>query len=129
MEADVRGTALVVDDSALARLQLVRCLERMGLHVWSAPSAEAALEAMKANPPLDLVLTDMHMDGASGLDLIRTLRERGELAGVPMIVLTATLGPELISAARAARATGWLEKPLDEATLRRVLRRTLPAAT
>ncbi|HEY8953396.1 MAG TPA: response regulator, partial [Candidatus Dormibacteraeota bacterium] len=56
------GKALVVDDSSVNRLLLVRRLETLGLEVMQAENGVLALELLAANPgAVDVVLLDVLM--------------------------------------------------------------------
>ena len=65
-------TALVVDDSRLARLALTRALEKHGLHVEQVGSAAEAFEFLRGRRP-DVVFMDVtmpEMDGFTAAGLI-----------------------------------------------------------
>jgi two-component system KDP operon response regulator KdpE len=72
---------LVVDDDEDLRYVLRRVLERHGFRVLEADSLASALAA----PPVELVITDLHLPDGSGDDLVDRLRERRKL---PAIALT-----------------------------------------
>ena len=57
------------------------------------------------------VLSDYHMPGMQGVDLIGKLRRIASPRFTPMLVLTTDSQPEKPGAAKAAGATGWLVKP------------------
>ena len=61
-------TVMVVDDDDLEREALAAFLDELGCAVCVAASAEEAL-AVAARQPIDLLITDQHMPGASGTDL------------------------------------------------------------
>jgi len=78
-------TILVVDDEARI-VKLVRdYLERAGLNVLSARDGETALALARREQP-DLIILDLMLPGADGLDVCRRLRQE---SGVPIIMLTA----------------------------------------
>ena len=58
---------LVDDDASLLKLLRIR-LEAEGYAVTTAESAEEALQLLR-NSPSDLVITDLRMEGTSGLEL------------------------------------------------------------
>src|SRR4051812_35560605 len=78
---------LLVDDDEDACRLLTEVLEREGYAITRALSAGEALGTVERAGPFDAVLTDLRMPGASGLDLLRALRERDPSALV--LVLTA----------------------------------------
>ncbi|HEV3425808.1 MAG TPA: response regulator [Paraburkholderia sp.] len=103
---------LAIDDSAAMREILSATLTTAGYEVTVAANGEEGLENALA-VPFDLVLTDQHMPGKTGLDLIAALRGNPAYQVTPILVLTTESGEPFKAAARAVGATGWIEKPLD----------------
>ena len=66
---------LIVDDLPIVRFALQRILTKAGYRCREAEDVPHALAAL-AEEPADLVLCDIQMPGASGLDLVKTLRPR-----------------------------------------------------
>jgi CheY-like chemotaxis protein len=107
--------ALVVDDSRSARVVLTRMLERYGILVDSAESAEAALEYLQDRRP-DVIFMDHLMPGMDGLQAVREIKSRRELAAIPIMMYTSQEGEIYGSQARASGAVGVLPKsirPID----------------
>ncbi len=78
-------TILLVDDEPKI-VQLGRdYLERAGFNVASAANGEAALAAFRSRPP-DLIVLDLGLPGADGLEVTRQIRRASD---VPIIMLTA----------------------------------------
>jgi len=114
---------LVVDDEAVVLTVLREALRRGGYRVTTAPSAEEAMELMRARR-FDLVLTDKNLPGASGLDVLRAARG---LDPPPAIVLITGYG-SFDSAAQAMDlgVHDYIEKPVrDVEDLRFRIRRAL----
>ena len=103
---------LAIDDSASMRQILSATLTAAGYEVTLAADGAEGLENALA-VRFDLVLTDQHMPGKTGLDLIAELRGNPAYADTPILVLTTESGEPFKAAAREAGATGWIEKPLD----------------
>ena len=76
----------LVDDDASIRWVLERALRNAGMQARSFDAAEPALLALRTSQP-DVLLTDIRMPGASGLELVRRARELH--AKLPVIVMTA----------------------------------------
>jgi CheY-like chemotaxis protein len=77
---------LVVDDEPLVREYLVRALETGGYEVVAVEDGLAGLEAAQTAPrPYDLVVTNSHMPGLRGEELIGRLRE--VCPGLPVLYL------------------------------------------
>ena len=103
---------LAIDDSASMRQILAATLTTAGYEVTLAADGNEGLENALAMS-FDLVLTDQHMPGKTGLDLITALRGNPAYQATPILVLTTESGEQFKAAAREAGATGWIEKPLD----------------
>jgi CheY-like chemotaxis protein len=107
--------ALVVDDSRSARVVLSRMLERYGILVDSAESAEAALDYLKDRRP-DVIFMDHLMPGMDGLTAVREIKANPELAAIPIMMYTSQEGELYSGQARASGAIGVLPKsirPID----------------
>ncbi len=107
--------ALVVDDSRSARVVLSRMLERYGILVDSAESAEAALEYLKDRRP-DVIFMDHLMPGMDGLQAVREIKANPGLADIPIMMYTSQEGEIYSGQARASGAIGVLPKsirPID----------------
>ena len=78
-------TLLLVDDDMAFRCTLGSELERTGCVVTLAGSGEEALAKLAANEP-EIVLLDLRLPGISGLDVLKTIRERHP--AIDVIVLT-----------------------------------------
>ena len=111
---------LVADDHAVSRHYTVRALRQIGATVKAADTAESALAvALRWRP--DAVVTDIHLPGIDGLELIRLIRRgwpRGR-AQPRMIVLSASPAAPW---QRAASADAILVKPATPAQLHAALR-------
>jgi DNA-binding response OmpR family regulator len=79
------ATVLVVDDEPIVREVVVRYLEREGFATLEAGDGERAREHLERGAP-DLVVLDVMLPGADGLELCRRIRSSSEL---PVILLTA----------------------------------------
>ncbi|HXG44518.1 MAG TPA: sigma-54 dependent transcriptional regulator [Gemmatimonadales bacterium] len=117
------GRLLVVDDDEEACRLLEEVLSRDGYEVHRATSVEEGLRRAATHGPFDAVLTDLRMPGASGLDLLRAIRERDPSAVV--IVLTGFGDAAAAGAAIRAGAHDFISKPYDIAELRAMLARAL----
>jgi len=112
---------LVDDDTSLLKLMEIR-LEAEGFSVETAECAEEALQALRNNPA-DLVVTDLRMEGASGLELFEQIRHF--FPGLPVIIMSAqgTI-PEAVSATQKG-VFEFLTKPVDKNQLLETVRAAL----
>ncbi len=68
---------LLVDDDSFVCEMMTLILEARGYEVEAKTHPEEALDRLKAQPPFDLIVSDMNMPGMGGIDLIRAAREAG----------------------------------------------------
>ena len=80
---------LLVDDFADAREMYAEYLAFRGYRVVVAASGQAALSAALSADRPNLILMDIQMQGMTGTEAMRVLREHPELAGVPIVAFTA----------------------------------------
>src|SRR5512147_973290 len=99
---------LVVDDEENLRLLVRTILRREGLEVEVASSGEQALALVETFGP-DVILTDVRMPRMGGLDLLTTLKAKGNDAVV--IVMSAYGNVDLAIEAMKAGAYDYLQKP------------------
>ncbi|KQT69071.1 MULTISPECIES: response regulator [unclassified Aureimonas] len=119
---------LLVDDSPTMLASISTILKKAGYECDTAADGQIAVDKVGRGLAPNLVITDYHMPGMDGVELIGKLRRLGATRFVPMLVLTTDSQPEKRSAAKAAGATGWLVKPVDPPALLQVIRQLLPAA-
>ncbi|AKM28955.3 hypothetical protein AB870_00645 [Pandoraea faecigallinarum] len=113
--------ALVVDDHVMNRTVLGDQLAALGCHVASAEDLTEALVQWIARD-VDVVLTDVHLDGVSGLTLSKTLHALAPMLGRREPVVFAVTGS--VVEARAAREAGIdevLTKPVSRQRLAQIL--------
>ncbi len=79
---------LAVDDEPNILMSIEFILEMEGYEVHTARDGEEALEVAERVRP-DLILLDVNMPRKDGYEVCRLLRERVELAGTKVIMLTA----------------------------------------
>lgn len=87
LPAEARISVLLVDDSVTQRLDLGDALRARGLRVRVAENGLAALSMALKRPP-DIILTDVEMPQMDGWALLRAVRKRKRLLGVPVVFLT-----------------------------------------
>jgi two-component system phosphate regulon response regulator PhoB len=125
---------LVVDDEPDIAALVAFHLARESYRVRTAASGPEAIAALEAEVP-DLVVLDLMLPGMSGLEVLREIRARGELADVPVILLTARAEEQQRIEGLSLGADDYVTKPFSPrelilrvgAVLRRV--RQAPPAT
>ena len=108
----VLARLLVVDDNELNRDMLSRRLKKRGYAVVVAEDGRRALELVEKQQ-FDLILLDIMMPGLSGLDVLRSLRDRHSVSELPVIMATARDQGEDIVEALKLGANDYVTKPLD----------------
>jgi DNA-binding NtrC family response regulator len=101
---------LLVEDKNELRAMLRKALERAGHTVDEAPDGTAAIQKVRARRYL-LVITDLKMPGASGLDVLRETKQADPT--IPVILLTAFGSVDEAVTAMKEGAFDFLQKPVD----------------
>lgn len=124
LERPVR--VLVVDDEADFLELIAPFLEAAGFEVECAHAPGEAVARAVRHPP-DVILLDIILPGADGLEILETLRSEPETAEVPVLACTALgrrdSGPMLVDAG----FDGLIAKPIDWPALRYQLEQMFPA--
>jgi len=98
---------LIVEDEAYVAESLVALLSRRGFFATAVGTGEAALE----QPPSDVVIADLKLPGMSGVELLRTLKERDR--SLPVLLLTGHGTIRDAVEAMRAGAHDFLTKPVE----------------
>ncbi|MEO0036369.1 MAG: hypothetical protein RLZZ501_2392, partial [Pseudomonadota bacterium] len=97
-----------------------------GYAVAKATSGEEALARLGTGLKPNLLITDIHMPGMNGIELIRQVRAMPGFQFTPILVVTTESQQARRDEARAAKATGWLVKPVQPDDLLKVVKQILP---
>src|SRR5271157_2602796 len=123
------GRILVVDDEPRIRRAMRSSLVLQGFEVGDARSGDEALEQLRTDG-YDLVLLDINMPGASGIEICRTIRATGD---IPIVMLTVRNAERDKIQALEAGADDYVTKPFSMgelvARIRAHLRRSPPVAS
>ena len=103
---------IAVDDSA-TREQIAEGLRGHGVRVVAAPTAQRAIDAVRARP-VDLVGLDVDMPGLSGVDACRVVKTITKDRFVPVVLLTPADDPSARVRGLRAGADDHVSKPLEE---------------
>src|SRR5216684_7765165 len=101
---------LLVEDKIELRAMLRKALERNGFRVEEAPDGSAAIQKIRAKR-YQMVVTDLKMPGASGLDVLRESKQADST--IPVILLTAFGSVEEAVSAMKEGAFDFIQKPVD----------------
>ena len=120
----MKHCVLVVEDNPLNRELLRDWLDVEGYEVWSAEDLKTSYEVFTKRVP-DVVLLDINLGNASGLDLVVWMRQKPETREIPVIAVKAhALVTEREQILRAG-CRACLSKPIDFPLLRQELNRWL----
>lgn len=124
-EARTRATVLVVEDDHWTRLLMHDLLEAHGYTAIEAGSIAGAYELAQRHRP-ELILMDIKLQGGSGLELVRRLRE-SDLGAIPVVAVTALAMPQEKEMIRNGGCVDYLPKPFSSTALIDTVRRCMAA--
>ncbi|MDR3053927.1 MAG: nitrogen regulation protein NR(I) [Zoogloeaceae bacterium] len=113
----------IIDDDRSIRWVLEKTLTREDIPFKSFASASEALEALDAGELPQVLISDIRMPGASGLDLLQRVKERHPQT--PVIIMTAYSDLESAVAAFQGGAFEYLPKPFDVDQAVELIRRAI----
>src|SRR5512133_3135819 len=113
---------LIVDDEASNRDALALLLTQSGYRAIPAESGERAMQLL-AEPPFDIVITDLFLPGINGIDILRQIKERTPAANV--ILITGNASAETAVEAMKEGAFDYLTKPLNIQKLKVLITKAL----
>lgn len=123
---------LIIDDSITDANFSRALLQRVGLQVETLQDPLQIVQTVERMHP-DLILMDVHMPQASGLEIAALLRRRPAFKSLPIIFLSGETDPEVQAEALASGAQDFLEKPILPKQLLAVvancLRKSRPAGS
>ena len=105
-----QASILIVDDLPIVRFSLQRILGKAGYRCREAEDVPHALAALAAEPA-DLVLCDIQMPGASGLDLVKLLRPR--IPDTSVLMVSSSEDAETAIECLQQGAFGYVLKPFQ----------------
>lgn len=121
------GTVLIVEDAetCASTLEIIFSSIR-GLKILMADSAERAWELLEnANEDIRALVTDLHMPGMDGFELIDRVRTNQLHAGMPIVVITGSTDPHVSDRLRQRGVNAIFAKPYSPALVREKLEQLL----
>jgi len=113
----------VIDDDRSIRWVFEKALAREGIPFKTFAQATEAMDALDATGAPQVLVSDIRMPGASGLDLLQNLKQR--FPDLPVIIMTAYSDLESAVAAFQGGAFEYLPKPFDVDQAVELIRRAL----
>jgi CheY-like chemotaxis protein len=114
--SELRRVMCVEDDPDIRMIIEFSLSTLGGYQVFMCPDGRTALAHTPTFKP-DLVILDVMMPGLSGPETLAALRRQVEMAGVPVIFMTAKAMPNEVEELLQYGATGVIVKPFDPVTL------------
>jgi len=114
-------TILVVDDFDDTRLLLRTWLKRKGFRVIEAENGREAVETAKNQNP-DFIIMDIEMPELDGLAATRQIRAMNQLAGVPIVAVSAYGADQYREQALDAGCDEYVSTPFDPDELEKLIR-------
>ncbi len=112
---------LIVDDNETNRRIFTEMLTNWEMRPRAVASANEAIEvlaaAKDANASFDLVLSDVHMPGKDGFEMMKDIRADGKLESTVIMMLTSGDGPGDIARCRQLGGAAHLIKPVKQSEL------------
>ena len=113
----------MVEDDPDLREALCLVLGNAGMDVIEAEHGTAALKRLDEAPDsVDAVVTDRRMPGIDGLELLRAIKARHELALLPVIMITVAADSTQVVEGIDAGAYAYIPKPVDTDVLVSIIR-------
>ena len=125
---DRRKRILIVDDDEAQVLALRHRLEKLGYEVVSAFTGRRAVAAARETVP-DVVLLDLRLPDATGFEVCEDLADSPNTCGMPIIILSAMEGPDIVRRARRVGSEFYVRKPYDPNVLLALIEHALKQDT
>ena len=109
-------SVLIIDDDELLAETYALALESAGMRASVVTNPASALDQMSPRSP-DLVLMDMQMPGANGIEVAQVIRQSRRYLSLPIVFLSAERDPARQLAARKLGGDDFIAKPVDPSRL------------
>jgi CheY-like chemotaxis protein len=113
---------LVVDDDIRNSFAMTSLLERHNMAVYSAENGRDAIEVLRGNDDIDVVLMDIMMPEMDGYDTMQEIRKVPKFKELPILALTAKAMKGDREKCIEAGASDYVTKPVDPDQLVSLLR-------
>ncbi len=107
---------LVIDDEPEVLGEVAAVLAGAGFSCHCCSTPEAAQEFVRTSTP-DLIVSDINLNGRSGLELCEQIKDDPALKDVPVMFLSGAQIPDIIRRSHAVGGTYYLRKPFDPGVL------------
>ena len=108
---DDKYTVLIIDSDEASALLVTRALLLAKFDTRTAAKREEIVAQLNKQPPPDAVAIDIALPDIGGMELLGRLRQHPTYKAVPVVVMTAKVEHDIVVAALAYGANGFLTKP------------------
>tara|TARA_Y100001970_G_C14237587_1_gene862825 strand:+ start:123 stop:497 length:375 start_codon:yes stop_codon:yes gene_type:complete len=108
---------LVVDDSLTIRVKFKDYLSEHGFEVHEASNGMEALEILKRNSDIKLIISDLNMPIMDGMTFIEFVRKEETGKEIPIMIYSTELDKSLKEEAKKLGVNAWVSKPLDQSRI------------
>lgn len=105
------NTVLIADDNNEMRDYLIKAFQGK-YKVYEASDGETALRIAREKVP-DIIISDVFMEGKSGIDLCRAIKESEQLNNIPVILMTGSNASDVKLEGVHSGADDYITKPFD----------------
>jgi len=116
-------SALLVDDSKVARFALSKLLEKINLNVAMVGSGEEALEYLSGNDNPDVIFMDHLMPGMNGVDATKEIKMNPDTTSIPVVMCTSKKSEEFNEDAHTYGIYDVLTKPAEPSRVSEIIDR------
>ena len=109
---------LVVEDSNVVAQQIKATLETLFLKVKTVPNGDEALNELKNNKDISMVISDYNMPKMNGLELTRAIRKDKTTSSLPIVIISSDNNPQQRIKLFKNGANDYLNKPILEEELK-----------
>jgi two-component system, chemotaxis family, chemotaxis protein CheY len=120
-----KTVVLFADDAASVRFLVRTTLEGAGYEAIETADGQEALDVLASDRVVDLLITDLHMPGVDGLELVRKTRALASRRYLPIVMLTTESQTDRVQEGIKAGLTAWIVKPFRSDTLIKVASKAL----
>lgn len=118
----MKKKVLICDDNSVMLEIFKFVLKKENISVLTLPNGNDLFSTAKLHAP-SLIFLDLMMPGKDGIMALKELNGDPETAPIPVVVVSSSVNPEILSQARELGAKGFIEKPFCSAGILETVRK------
>jgi len=122
----MKKVILLVDGDAPALFTTGMLLQQFAYNVYTTTNTEEALQIVDLVLPI-LIITELHLPGMSGMDLLTTIKRHSRTQDIPVVILTRDVDRRSEDACLQAGCAAYLRKPVEPEELYRIVQQLAEA--